>query len=449
MKVLFIQSYSKNFRPILPAGLARIAASIQDKNEIAVFDPNIEPNVKGKLIKTLKTFDPDVVGISLRSVDSVDYIGREYFYPDFIRFLNYIRRVKPKVKIVVGGGGFSLFAKEIMQENPYIDAGVFLEGETTFSELLENLDDIHKVKGLFVRNGDHVHFTGKRNPIDFSNLGMPAYELFDIKKYLSRGVGIGIESKRGCCLNCSYCPYPFLTGRNVRIRAPKAVVDEIEYLVSEYDIRTFTFVDPVFNIPLEHSKAVCEEIIARRLKIQWTCWTNEKMFTEKYARLAIDAGCVDFPFSTDGFSDKSLKLLGKNYTNKDILATVEVAKKIENINIGYGFFLNPPGATPKTIFKMVMFLIKAKRTLGKKMKGGRLFLFNRIRIEPHTRIYEMAIEKGIITPETNLLKPAYYSQRSTRLIELIYGMFTWPLALLIKCQRVVKHGLVRKLNLFR
>jgi len=78
-----------------------------------------------------------------------------------------------------------------------------------------------------------------------------------------------------------------------------------------------------------------------------------------------------------------------------------------------------------------------------------LFLFNRIRIEPHTRIYEMAIEKGIITPETNLLKPAYYSQRSTRLIELIYGMLTWPLALLIKCQRVVKHGLVRKLNLFR
>jgi len=132
MKVLFIQSYSKNFRPILPAGLARIAASIQDKNEIAVFDPNIEPNVKGKLIKTLKTFDPDVVGISLRSVDSVDYIGREYFYPDFIRFLNYIRRVKPKVKIVVGGGGFSLFAKEIMQENPYIDAGVFLKEKPRF-----------------------------------------------------------------------------------------------------------------------------------------------------------------------------------------------------------------------------------------------------------------------------------------------------------------------------
>lgn len=447
MKVLLIQSLSKNFRPIFPAGLARIGSVIEDQHRIEVFDPNIEPKIKDTLIEKLEEFNPDVVGISLRCVDSIDYIGREYFYPDFVKFLKYIRRVKPKTKIVVGGGGFSLFAAEIMQDNPEIDAGVLLEGEEAFPELLENLDNFRQVKGLFVRNGNAIHFTGKRNPVGFKNLPLPAYKYFDLQKYISRGVGIGIESKRGCRLKCSYCPYPYLTGQNLRMRTPKAVVDEIEFLVSNYGIREFAFIDSVFNIPLEHSENICKEILARNLDIRWSCWTNEKMFTEEYARLAIKAGCVNFPFSTDGFSDKSLELLGKNYTNKDILKTVEVADKLDNISIGYGFFLNPPGSSVKSVFQMIWFLIKAKRTLGKKMKGGRLFLFNRIRVEPHTKMRDIAIEEGLIKPDANLLKPVYYTQGSTRYLEFIYNVITWPLGVLVKFQRLIRHGGRRKLNL--
>lgn len=444
MKILLIQSFSRNFRPIFPVGLARIASAVENRHEISVFDPNIEPSIEAGLGRRLEEFRPDVIGISLRTIDSVDYVGREYFYPDFVRLVKFLRRERPEGRIVVGGGGFSLFAREIMRGIPEIDFGVVLEGEETFPELLENLDRAGSVRGLLVREEGEVRYTGEREPVNFQDLPPSAYRYFEVNRYISPGIGIGIESKRGCRLTCSYCPYPYLTGSKVRMRSPKAIVDEIESLVARYGIRQFAFIDPVFNIPLDHAEQVCREILARKLDIRWSSWTNEKMFTESYARTAIAAGCVAFPFSTDGFSDESLEALGKNYTNADILKTVEVARKIDGIHIGYAFFLNPPGSTVKSFFGMCRFLLAAKRALGGKMKLRRHFLFNRIRIEPHTRLHERAMREGLITPRTNLLEPVYYSQPATRAIEASYDALTFPLAVLIRIRRILKHGVKRR-----
>lgn len=443
MKVLLVQSLSKNLKPVFPVGLARIASAIRDKHDVVVFDPNLERgNIRGAIEEKLGSFDPGIIGISLRNIDSVDYIGREFFYPDFVKLVRFLRNSKPKAKIVVGGSGFSLFVKEIIDDNPEIDVGVFLEGEESFQEFLEDVDNPHKVKGLFVRNGSAVEFTGRRDPVNFQNLPMPAYELFDLNKYISRIIGIGIDGKRGCCLKCAYCPYPFLTGSNVRIRTPKGIVDEIEFLVSNYGIKNFAFVDPVFNIPIEHGENVCREILSRNLNIKWSCWTNEKLFTEEFARLAMEAGCVAFPFSTDAFSDKSLKLLNKNYTNKDILNAVDIAQKIDNINIGFSFFLNPPSSSTMTFLQMIWFLLKAKYKLGNKMK--KIFVINRIRVEPHTKMRLIAIQEGLIKEDTNLLRPIYYTQRSICFIEVLYAAVIWPLNMLLRIKRFIRNGFKKR-----
>ena len=441
MRILLVQSFSRTIRPVFPVGLARIISLIKEKNEVAVFDPNIEIRIKDSLAEKIREFDPDLIGISLRNIDFVDYVGRVYFYPDFVNMLKFIKMIKPSVKIVVGGSAFSLFANQIMVENDEIDVGVYLEGDESFPELLEEFDNPLRVRGVFIRNSHRIKFTGKRPAVDFVSLPKPSYEYFDLHKYISRGIGIGIEAKRGCRLKCSYCPYPFLTGENLRIRSAEDVVDEIEFVTSQYGIKQFSFVDSVFTIPSEHSESICEEIISRGLDISWSAWINEKTFTEEYARLALSAGCEGFFFSTDAFSDKSLRLLRKNYTNKDILLTVEKAQHVDNIKVGYGFFLNPPGSSIKTLAATIRFLVKAKLTLKKKMHGRRLFLFNRIRIEPHTRIREIAIKENIITPHRNLLRPVYYTHGSTRLLEFVYDVLTWPIGVLIKLRRLRRVGL--------
>ena len=140
--------------------------------------------------------------------------------------------------------------------------------------------------------------------------------------------------------------------------------------------------------------------------------------------------------SMPSFSDSSLRLLHKNYLSKDILKTVEIAKKIDNIHIGHGFFLNPPGSSTRTILEMIWFLLKTKWALGKKM--GKVFMINRIRIEPHTKMHQIAIKEGLIKPGSNLLRPVYYTQRRTYLIECLYNAIVFPLNILIKIRRLVR-----------
>ncbi len=302
MKILLIQSLSKNLRPVFPVGLARIISVIKDRHEVKVFDPNLVPRQHLRLLREiLKSFQPDVTGISLRNIDSIDYIGREYFYPDFVAIVQLVKKESPDTRLVVGGGSFSLFSESIMKDRPEIDAGVLLDAEASFPELLDHLDHPEKVKGIYLKKGQSIIFTGHRSPVDLDQLPWPSYEFFDLDRYLSRIIGIGIESKRGCLLKCAYCPYPFLTGSHIRKRNPVNVVDEIEYLVNHYNIKTFSFLDSVFNLPLSHAEAIISEISKRNLKIQWSCWTNEKYFTESFARTAIKAGCVSFPLSTDAF----------------------------------------------------------------------------------------------------------------------------------------------------
>jgi radical SAM superfamily enzyme YgiQ (UPF0313 family) len=421
--------------PLLPLGIATLASTIKTNHEVHIFDPNITPRWKKELSKTIASLKPDVVGISLRNTDSVDYIGRESFYPDFKVMIKIVKENMHNGTVIVGGSGFSLFASHIMAECPEIDIGFFLEADESLPELLENMESPDKVKGLYYRKNEEIIFTGQREPVDFASTKSPAYELFDLKKYIPRFYGIGIESKRGCGLSCSYCPYSFLNGKNVRLKSPEKVVDEIEKVIA-LGVNRISFVDSVFNLPLDHSIEICREITRRKLDVTWSCWSNEKTFTEDFARTAMEAGCRAFPFSTDAFSNKSLEMLKKNYTNADIRRTVEIAKKIDGINVGYGFFLNPPGSSIRSFLNMMVFLVKTKLTLGGKMK--KVFAISRIRIEPHTPLHQRAIKEGVVAKNHNLLAPVYYTQPSTRIIEFAYGIFAFPIEIMIRLKRIIK-----------
>lgn len=87
-----------------------------------------------------------------------------------------------------------------MEAHKEIDFGVFLEGEKTFSELVENMDIPEKVKGVSYRNDGQIHFTGKRRLIkEFPTIH---WEKFPPDLYAGKLEGVGLLSKRGCVLKC-------------------------------------------------------------------------------------------------------------------------------------------------------------------------------------------------------------------------------------------------------
>lgn len=417
MKVLLVQSYLGGKEPpVFPLGLACIKSALPD-HEARVFDTNTSKRPFEELKELAADFMPDVAGISLRNIDSTNKRVVVFYYPYLRETLDAINS-SCNARIVIGGPGFSMFAREILDDEPRIDYGIHLEGETAFPQLLHNLDSPEKVKSVYYRKDGQVLFSGPAEGCDMTMLRTADRSAVALGDYMEHRDSIGVETKRGCMLNCVYCAYGFLNGKTYRLRNPAAVADEIEQLVRDHRVQRFMFVDSVFNIPLAHAEEICREIITRRIKIKWSAWFNEKNLTTGFIQLVRDAGCDHMILSPDAFSGTVLRELGKNITTADIREAYRILSACEGLEIGYNFFKNPPGQHIGNVVSMAIFCLKAKLRLGKRVH----FEFNSLRIEPHTRLHELAMEDGLLGKNDGLLYPKYYTNRSTSYIQSLFDL---------------------------
>lgn len=405
VRVLLVQFGTRTEeKPVFPLGLSYLA-SVLDGHQVRIFDQNTAPDPSEDLRKEVLEYSPELIGISLRNVDIFPRIGTHTCFEDFRQTVESTRQTLPGAKIVVGGAGFSIFAREIMHRVPQIDFGVFLEGEESFPQLLENLHSPEKVKGIFFRQQGRAQFSGEREPPLPNSIPLPRRDLVDISKYKRREDGIGVLSKRGCSLRCAYCTYPFLNGSRIRLRSPKLVVDEIENLVSSYDVKNIQFADNVFNVPLKHAQEICQEILKRGIPIRWSAWFNERYMTEEFMFLAYESGCYLFEFSPGACANRTLGFLKRDITESDINKIYYLLKKLP-VRAGFNLFVNSPGENLISFLKLIIFRLRLA-LLGEKFLSLRSF-FNPIRIYPHTDIYRRSINEGLINESTDLLSEAVY-----------------------------------------
>lgn len=417
MNVLLLTSYLGDKEPLVfPIGLSCIKSSLSN-HIVKVFDVNLSQKPFEEIKEIIAGFLPDVIGISLRNIDSTNKRKVTFYYKYLKDTIDIIKSCS-NANIVLGGSGFSIFANEIMSDEPRIDFGIFLEGEVAFSELLKNIETPENVHSLYYRKNGNVIFTGTGSWPGSMQFNMTSSDVMSIGRYKKYRDAIGIETKRGCSLTCIYCIYPFLNGRNYRLKDHVLVVDEIEYLLNKHGIERFMFVDSVFNIPKKHAEEICREIIKRKLNVRWSAWFNEKNINREFLTLVKEAGCDNLIFSPDGFSNDVLAKLGKNLTTQDILETYLILKRENGFEVNYNFFKNPPGQNLRNFFSMILFILRAKLKLKKRVH----FEFNSLRIEPHTKLYEIALEEGIIKKSDNLLSPKYYTQRKTWFIEKLFNL---------------------------
>ncbi len=418
MNILLIQSYLGGDEPsVFPLGAASLAAGLTN-HRVRIFDSNIVEHPFRELLELIRSFSPAVVGISLRNIDSTNKSEVVFYYRWLRRTLDSIRAVT-NVPIIIGGSGFSMFAQEIMEREQQIDFGVYLEGEQVFSALLDNLETPRNVRGVYYRSKGKVHFTGNAPPVDINAIPAPVRDRETCNPYRSNPAGMGVETKRGCALGCIYCVYGFLNGHRYRLKNPVDVVQEIEDLVLLCGVDRFTFVDSIFNIPLAHAREICSLLAERKLPIHWSAWLSEKNLDLDFVQLLVRAGCDHFIFSPDGFADPVLKKLGKISNRKDILCSLALMQTINNplIQVSYNFFRNPPGQSAANFFGMLFFCVRAKLALKQRCH----FEFSVLRIEPHTGLYRISVDEGVISEGQSLLEPVYYSNRRTRYLEIPFN----------------------------
>ncbi|HAN20048.1 MAG: hypothetical protein A2X13_07210 [Bacteroidetes bacterium GWC2_33_15] len=400
-KVLLINSNLENIPyPVAPLGLALLASSLQNKYEVKVFD--FAFNSTESLVQFIKDFNPDYIGIGLRNIDNVT-MRRTKWYIDDIRE----KIVKPiqenfTIPIILGGSGFSIAPKELLDFFS-IEYGVVGEGEKTFAELLEVLEQNKNpeiINNVLTRKGGVKKFTFP----DEGLLILPKanVDLFiDFLPYLQRS-SYPVQTKRGCAFNCIYCSYPRIEGKKYRLRPVTDIVDEIQNVNLRFPGVTFEIVDSTFNSPLKHAIAICDEIIKRELRIKIrTMGVNPGLVTGELIQKMKLAGFSQIDCTPETASDMLLKKLNKNF-NKNKL--VECAKIIKNQDMPtmWFFMFGLPGETEETINETFDFI---DRHIP---KHDMVHVTEGIRIIPQTELYDIALNEGVISGNENVIDPMFY-----------------------------------------
>lgn len=413
MRILLIQAVSTHDcgEVVYPLGLARLSAAIDHRHEIAGLDLNLNPFPWPALVQTLQEFKPQRVAISFRNLDPL--AGNLLsFVPHLKTLTAIVRHHSPESTVILGGSGFSLFSRRLMEEAPEVDLGFCGEADGAFASLIEHLETAWNVPGTLWRTDGGLVTAGRPAtccpPLD--GLPFPDWRVFDPNRYreINQYVAfMGVETKRGCPNNCRYCLYPALQGRRLRLRSPERVVDELEALHDTYHIKLVHFTDPVVNQLAEHLRSICRKILERRLEIGWTGFFREDTLTAEDMELYRRAGLVTWYFSADGASDHALQLLEKDLTRDQILHAARLAAESGVLTV-YHFLVNLPGETRCSIDETRRLLDTLFEIHASEGNLGAVVV-NNVRLYPGAPLTEYILKEGLVDSRQDLLYPTYYN----------------------------------------
>jgi hypothetical protein len=355
MKILII---SANTLPSAPSGPAYVAGAALDAGHtVEVFEALFAQDLVGELEQQITSFNPDVVGISIRLVHG-------YLLEEDVEFgtkhVDLRIRVKEIVdcvkgisdaKIVLGGPGFNYYGPDWL-EYLNLDYGIRGEADISFPMYLHKLEmgeDVHSVPGCVYREGDQFVKVPRELVENLDATPFPAYQLFDLDKYYEHDISPAIVTKRGCAFHCTYCPYASMEGKRYRLKSPQRVVDEIEHIHSIQPPKMVSFCDNNFNVPDRHAQEICQEIIDRKMNIRWGTGTIKPLrVTDEVCRLYKDSGCDYLSLSVESASPKMLKQMRRGCTVEQIEQTLSSLSR-SGLNFGVSLLFGAPGETPETI----------------------------------------------------------------------------------------------------
>jgi radical SAM superfamily enzyme YgiQ (UPF0313 family) len=350
MRVLLI-SFNRLAMPqrVAPVGALYLGASLRQRgHEVRLVDLMFSSSPERDLREAIRTFQPEVVGGSLRNVDTIVSKDRS-FLGDYRDCLGVVRH-ETRAPLILGGAGFSNFPRETMQcLRP--DFGMVGEADRSFPMFLDALGGGGKLEGIpgLVRwEGEELRFEPADRSQDLDEIPDQAIDLIDAHLYRRRRGYFGVLTRRSCTQRCVFCNESALHGPTVRLRSPGRVVAEIRALVAATGMRHFGFSDPLFNSPRQHMVEILEEIARQDLRIRLRVEVNPLGLDEESARLLKRAGCVGVDFAAESGSERMLGALGKGFGRQDVMRATALLVK-HGIPYTMGFLLGGPGESLESL----------------------------------------------------------------------------------------------------
>lgn len=288
---------------------------------------------------------------------------------DAIKKSDFVKSLNPNIPVIWGGWHPSLFPTDILKDTPSVDITVQGQGEITFNELincLEQNDTLANINGICFRDKKGEIIKNKARvltPMD--TLPKVNYSLIDVEEYfkLKKKRQLDYISSTGCFFRCTFCADPFVFNRSFTAISASKMGEELEELYKKYEFTDLNFQDETFFTYPKRIEEVANELINRNIKTSWAATMRADQgyrMSEEQFELCVKSGLRRVLIGVESGSQEMMDWLSKDIKLEQVLFCADRCKKY-NVGVIFPFIVGFPNESDESIIatrKLVQKLAK-------------------------------------------------------------------------------------------
>ena len=338
----------------------------------------------------------------IRQLDAEQFVPTLILFPSATPTLHADVEAMAQLKARYGAPMFcfgphaSTVPGESMARAPHVDGMFVGEPEDAAMHLaaLPSMAEIDQVAALTFRRGSEVvPHRAKGTFADFASAPVPAWDLLDLSQYslpLADKPYTIIETSRGCPYTCDFCVAPIHQGHKFRERSAASIVDEMAFLVKTQGLHFFYLWGDTVTLNVKSFSAICEEIIARDLKVQWfgNARADNLQDPAFVARLK-RSGCWMLALGIETESDETRKDMMKRLDGEKIRIALKNMRAAGIKSFGF-FILGYPGEDRAALDRTIEYAVELDPDFAN---------FYPAVPYPGTELYNKAKREGLLASE--------------------------------------------------
>lgn len=156
-----------------------------------------------------------------------------------------------------------------------------------------------------------------------------------------------VRTAISCPFACSFCSFPVHAGA-YKYLDPSQVRRELDELERLEDVRSVTFIDDTFNVPLGRFRELLQMLKERQYRFKWNCNLRLQHVDEEAIRLMREAGCHGVFLGIESGSDTILSNMNKKSRAEAYRRGIQQLRQHEIMSYA-SFIVGFPGETEGTI----------------------------------------------------------------------------------------------------